>query len=220
MEDLWPPLRGFRNGLLFGTRIRLVDGFVKALLYHKGSVASAVKQVVDITFEHGSSLGTQVCLHKLVLLLLFKIKKQEEPWHWAIGGVASGALVWGRSTRFNEMLNLYLFSRVLVAWAKTIEVPSLVQRHAFRVWSTFIWAAVMYQFRVQQPLQITLVRSMQYLHDDSLREGWASWGAHLGSGAKSVPYLVLLVSVAKVLLRSDKSPPSVPRAPSYPENMV
>ena len=38
--------------------------------------------------------------------------------HWAVAGFVGGLLVWGNDTRFNEMMNLYLLSRVIVGFVK------------------------------------------------------------------------------------------------------
>lgn len=198
LNDALLPLKGARNAILFGTKIRLVDGIVKALLYSKGTLTDSIKQVVDVTFEHGSSLAAQVFFHKTLLILLRRIQGQDRPWHAALGGFIAGALIWGRTSRFNEMLNLYLLSRVLLAFARTVEVPPVVSNHSNRAFSALIWAAVMYQFHTKMPLQVTLETTMTYLHHDSMRYGWKSWGPNLGYGARAVPYVAALVWFLKL----------------------
>jgi len=204
-SEVLEPFKGFRNAMLLGTRIRLIDGIVKALLFNKGSWVAAAKQVIDITFEHGFSLGSQVFLHKNILLLLRKLQGREEHWHSAIGGLIGGALVWGRQTRFNEMLNLYVFARVIVAFGKSQEVPTVLTNHGFRIWAAFTWAMVMFQFRAKRPIQPTLASTMRYLHDDSTLTGSDSWLKNLGPGGQYFPYVSALVVFLKLTRFFDPS---------------
>ena len=65
-------LRGARNGILYGTRIRLVDAIVKTLLYSDRALFSraSAERILEATYEHGSSLGLSVAINKLVLVVL------------------------------------------------------------------------------------------------------------------------------------------------------
>jgi len=197
-SEVLEPFKGLRNAVLLGTRIRLVDGIIKALLYNKGSWVAAAKQVIDITFEHGFSLGSQVCMHKFILAFLRKLQGHEKQWHSAIGGFIGGAVVWGRPTKFNEMLNLYVFARVVMAFGKSCEAPAMLTNHGFRIWAAVTWAMVMFQFRAKRPLQPTLVSTMKYLHDDSTVIGPDSWLKNLGTGGQYFPYISAVVIFFKL----------------------
>ena len=76
-------LRGFRNGVLYGTRIRSVDTAVKLMLYHKGDFKSAVNKMISGVFEHGSSLGKFVAFYKLLCEALRNMSGDKVilPWH-------------------------------------------------------------------------------------------------------------------------------------------
>eukprot|EP00397_Hematodinium_sp_SG-2012_P044186 GEMP01049290.1.p2 GENE.GEMP01049290.1~~GEMP01049290.1.p2 ORF type:complete len:143 (+),score=24.36 GEMP01049290.1:351-779(+) len=127
----------------------------------------------------------------------------------------------GEHVALNEMLNLYVFSRVLMAYAKSIQVPAFVSQHAFRAWSAFIWASVMYQFRARHPLQYTMDATMRYLHDDPMKEGWASWGENLGTGARAIPFAAAIVWALKLSGVFTQEPMAkFEKTPSYPEALM
>jgi len=196
-EAVWGALRGFRNGVLYGTRIRSVDTAVKLLLYHRGDFTSAVNKIVDGVFEHSSSLGMFVAFYKGLCEALRQLSGEKVvlPWHSGVAGFIGGYYVWGKYSRyvlvfpfiivilshfsrtyffqtrsFNEMLNLYLYSRILYALSQTIAKKSpgltLPGGDNFRIWGAGVWAVVMYQFQANHPLQRSLRQSMSYLYND------------------------------------------------------
>ncbi|CAD7930601.1 unnamed protein product [Amoebophrya sp. A25] len=266
---------GFLHGVLYATRIRVVDGIVKTLLYSERSVSfeEIVNSVVNAAFVHGSSLGASVVVTKFVLLLCAKLQKNgifdtllrlvgqqpapgsarrwttatpttsvtflaaakdglfpgqpqdaivkprsfsgyseragsssERGWHWAVSGFCSGFLVWGSDSRFHDLMNMYIVSRVIVAaakwfadrklrWRENSNVRALVRR----LFSASSWAAVMYMYRMRFPLTASLRESMAYLYKDSrVRIRSDTWRENLGTGADFVPYVAVAVWLLKL----------------------
>lgn len=197
---------GFRNGILYGTRIRVVDALVKTVLYSRKPFLNVetLQKICQDAFEHGSSLGISVAINKSVAKLLEKVTQQTNvPWHQAVAGFAGGFLIWGNDSRFNEMMNMYILSRVIMGFFRNeaAKFPKFLRDHGFRLYAGVIWAFVLYQFHAKHPLQGSLQSSMSYLHEDSLyKEAKKSWKSNLGVGAKYVPYLAAFVWMVKVIL--------------------
>eukprot|EP00927_Polykrikos_kofoidii_P067036 TRINITY_DN62574_c0_g1_i1.p1 TRINITY_DN62574_c0_g1~~TRINITY_DN62574_c0_g1_i1.p1 ORF type:complete len:247 (-),score=39.56 TRINITY_DN62574_c0_g1_i1:84-824(-) len=215
-------LQGGRNGALYATKIRFVDGCVKALLYSRSSALGALTKVLDDTIEHASSLGGFAFLYKAFVLALESLCRRRWFWHPAAAGFVGGAVMWGRRSQFNEMINLYVFSRVCFALAQssTRSLPSIsFPMPPFRLWAAVVWALVMVQFESGAPLQPSLAASMRYLYRDSDIGGIEGWKRHLGRGAKFVPTLSMLVVAVRLLIAglARKSPlvsGDLPRVPS------
>lgn len=206
-------LNAGRNGVLYATRIRFVDGGVKALLYSRTSTFNAFVKVLDDTIEHASSLGSFALLYK-VLLAIQRRHQRSQPWQPALAGFVGGFLIWGRRTRFNEMINLYISSRVLFALAKALKRQismSVADRRRgmvalpgmpispFRLWAALTWALLMFQFEEEEPLQSSLASSLRYIYRDSNIMGQDGWVRNLGVGAKFIPPLTAFVVVSRVL---------------------
>ena len=66
-----------------------------------------------------------------------------------------------------------------------------------RLFSAFVWAAVLYEFRKSYPLQESLSQSMRYLHSDSALDNKKGWTKNLGRGAEMVPWIAVVVWMAK-----------------------
>eukprot|EP00929_Paragymnodinium_shiwhaense_P013462 TRINITY_DN121301_c0_g1_i1.p1 TRINITY_DN121301_c0_g1~~TRINITY_DN121301_c0_g1_i1.p1 ORF type:complete len:289 (+),score=61.72 TRINITY_DN121301_c0_g1_i1:34-900(+) len=205
-----------RNGVLYATKIRFVDGCIKALLYSRGHPSAAVVKILDETIEHATSLGSFALIYKSTLVSLGLLYKQKRRWHAALAGFLGGFFVWGRRSRLHEMINLYIFARVCFACAGSLaakiphDVYSNFQVTPFRVWAALTWGFVMMQFEEGSPLQHSLAASMRYLYRDSELRGRSSWAPSLGKGAQYVPFVSALVAVAKVAAMALKieGPPS------------
>lgn len=81
---------------------------------------------------------------------------------------------------------------------QVLNLGKLLVDHGFRLYSTVIWGAVIYQFHARYPLQGSLTSSMAYLHEDSYRrDAKTSWMLNLGSGGKYVPFAAIAIWAAK-----------------------
>ena len=63
---------------------------VMMILFHNGSLKEKLQKILENTIEHARKLGSFVFLYKLLVCLLNKIKKKQEPIHSLISGSVAG----------------------------------------------------------------------------------------------------------------------------------
>lgn len=162
-------LRGARNGVYYGAKIRLMHALVMTILFKKGSLKSKVKYIAQLTFEHARNLGKYVFLYKSLCCLLNRIRGKQSPVHSLIAGAACGGLIFGEKSSVNTQIVLYLFSRVVQGTAEALAKRGYLPNWAFYPHLTTIcWAVVMYLFEDDgTTLQPSLTQSMDYLYKDS-----------------------------------------------------
>ena len=108
-------LRGLRNGIYYGGRIRLMHSLVMAILYRTGSTKSIILEVITNTYRHAKSLGLYVFFYKSLVCILNKIRKKRSKTHSLISGFVIGFCIFGlNKNSINYQIILYLLSRVIV----------------------------------------------------------------------------------------------------------
>lgn len=97
----------------YGSRVRFVHGVVMTFLF-KSFNAQTIKVIVKNAWEHGKKLGTFVFFYKTVCILLAKMVG-ERPSNSFAAGFIVGGIIFGKKTPINYQINLYLFSRIIIA---------------------------------------------------------------------------------------------------------
>ena len=186
LEDFLPVLKGLRNGLEYGSRVRFVHSLVMTFLY-KSFNKKTIRSIFSNAWEHGKKLGLFVFLYKLSCLLLEQVLGRR-PLNSFIAGFVVGGLVFGKKTPINYQINLYLLSRTTIALAEMVyqrclsqegqggqEGDSRVKKYGFRVLAGLVWALAMWLFFVRKEvLQESLRSSMEHLYIDS-EKAVANW---------------------------------------------
>ncbi len=163
-------LRGLRNGLFYGGRIRLMHSLVMAILFRKGPISSMVKEVLSNTYQHAKSLGLFVFFYKSVVCLLNQIRKEPSKIHTLISGFVVGYFVFGMNQNsINYQIILYLLSRVIVGLVQKLAKKRKIGKMRFFPYlAMFSWAAVMILFEYnKKALQGSLASSMEFIFKDS-----------------------------------------------------
>lgn len=106
-------LKGLRNGLEYGSRVRFVHSLVMTFLF-KSFNPTTIKAIVRNAWEHGKKLGTFVFFYKTACILLAKFFGQR-PLNSFVAGFVVGGIVFGKKTPINYQINLYLLSRIIIA---------------------------------------------------------------------------------------------------------
>ena len=57
-------LKGLRNGIYYGGRIRMIHTFVMSFLFKKDSLSEILHEVFHVTYEHAKTLGLFVFCYK------------------------------------------------------------------------------------------------------------------------------------------------------------
>jgi peroxisomal membrane protein 4 len=162
-------IKGFRNGVVYGVRVRAPHTLIMTLLWSRGPVPEMAMKVFRAAKQHGMNLGKFAFIYKLGVAILGRLTGPQ-PWHAALMGAVCGALFWGDRSPVNVQVNMYLLSRILSGFIhlyleKQKVTPSPV---AFKLYAATMWACVMYLFfHHPQVLQVSLQSSMNYIYHDS-----------------------------------------------------
>eukprot|EP00667_Euglena_gracilis_P017680 EG_transcript_18667 len=168
-------VKGFRNGMVYGTKVRFTNALVMALLFGSGRLLPRLWRVVDATKSHAVRLGTHVAIVKATLVLLSVLQGGPTPRQALVGGFIGGWIVWGDESPLAEQVNLYLMSRVLLGLVRLLQKQAghSTPPHSFRLFAAIVWALSAGLFFTDASLYPSgLSLSMEYLYRDS--ERWTS----------------------------------------------
>jgi|JI6StandDraft_1071083.scaffolds.fasta_scaffold566591_1 peroxisomal membrane protein 4 len=99
LDHIVSVLRGLRNGIYYGGKVRLVHAFVMMLLF-KTISKSEIKNIFKLGYEHARNLGIFVFSYKALCIILAKIWG-EKPVNHFISGFIFGFFVFGKKTPVN-----------------------------------------------------------------------------------------------------------------------
>jgi peroxisomal membrane protein 4 len=180
-HDLLAILKGTRNGLVYGTKVRFPHALVMTFLFRSGTFREKLSQTFLATKTHAKNLATFVTIYKTVMLLLRRLSSagKERSSDSFFAGLLGGYLVFGRGDQgtVNQQIVIYVFARVALALAKlsvekgVIKDPQgKVRGNSWGVFAAVSWGLVMWLFRWEEgSLQGSLRSSMEYLYIDSGR---------------------------------------------------
>ncbi|GAA5881708.1 hypothetical protein JCM1840_000344 [Sporobolomyces johnsonii] len=196
-HDVLAILKGARNGLVYGARVRAPHALVMTLVFHSGSWQQRLRYVYRATKQHSLNLARFVAIYKTCLLVQKTLaggKARSMDTFWA--GLVGGWIVFGERNAVNEQIVLYVVSRVITSFLPRSGPPPappppgpsssvaadgfpLPPGHpypksrppnskVFELYSALAWGLVMYLFRERRDrLHGGMVSSMQYLYLDS-----------------------------------------------------
>ncbi|KAH8145085.1 uncharacterized protein LAJ45_10865 [Morchella importuna] len=122
-HDLLTILKGLRNGLVYGTKVRFPHALVMVLLFRTGTLRSKATQILTATRTHATNLGLFVTLYKTTMLALRHLSPtgKERSADSFVAGALGGYVVFGRGgsgNSVNMQIVVYVFARVVLALAK------------------------------------------------------------------------------------------------------
>lgn len=170
LGDILRIIRGIRNGVYYGGKVRFMHSFVMALIFMKGSLYERMKKVIKMTAEHAFRLGLYVGLYKFIVLLLQKITKSDRKLFYFISGFFSGFVIYrnGESS-INQQIIMYLVSRNLIGVSKNLQDKGVFPKiKFFSILACVSWGLVMLLYEDnKETLQKSLASSMDFLYKDS-----------------------------------------------------
>ncbi|RPB17733.1 peroxisomal membrane protein 4 [Morchella conica CCBAS932] len=187
-HDLLTILKGLRNGLVYGTKVRFPHALVMVLLFRTGTLRSKATQILTATRTHATNLGLFVTLYKTTMLALRHLSPtgKERSADSFVAGALGGYVVFGRGgsgNSVNMQIVVYVFARVVLALAKLAvsdgplcvvrgeKAREGVGRVAWPLFAGGSWAMVMWLFRwYPEAVQASMRSSMVYLYDNA--ETW------------------------------------------------
>jgi len=145
-KELIAIVRGFRNGVVYGFKIRLPHAFVMTMLFRSGSLHDKFRAIARATYNHSKNLGVYVAVFKIVRLLMRLLRAKEDHFNTVVGGLVGGALVFGHNDPINSQINMYVMSRVIFGFGRTLLRHNVCSYYPqiFTAFAGIVWSAVMY----------------------------------------------------------------------------
>ncbi|XP_074646215.1 peroxisomal membrane protein 4-like [Tubulanus polymorphus] len=164
-------IKGFRNGAVYGCKIRFPHALVMAFLFKNGSLASKFKFILEATLTHAKNLALLTTSYKGLSGIFEWLQSEKTQVHTLVAASISGYLVFGKYNKVNEQVNLYLLSRILYAGVKVMQKRGYfpqTERPVFPWFAAFVWGIVLWLFENEkETLQSSLLSSMTYIYSDS-----------------------------------------------------
>ncbi|KAF1975299.1 mitochondrial carrier [Bimuria novae-zelandiae CBS 107.79] len=196
-HDVLALVKGIRNGIVYGTKVRFPHALVMIFLFRSGSLRSKCWLVFKATRQHARNLGFFALTYKATMLFLKHTSPEgkERRYDAFLAGLLGGYTVFGRTigNSVSQQIVIYVFARVALALAKLAVQPRtpgsggvgwgvLEERSKLRNalvkngWVGFAslsWAMVMYVWRWHpEAVQPSLRSSMNYIYGQS--DDWDS----------------------------------------------
>lgn len=174
---LFTALKGFRNGMVYGTRVRAPHALVLNLVWSKAPYSTIPGKVYRVTKEHALGLGYSAVTFVLVRTALKYLQGSAQLWHSIVAGYVIGFVFWGNpGSPVHLQMMMYVMSRMVCAMYHLIveKYALTVPTVAYRFYSGALWALVMY-FLLGHPnmIQSSMRQSLQYIFLDS--GSYSSW---------------------------------------------
>ncbi|KAM7090568.1 peroxisomal membrane protein 4 isoform 1-T1 [Ciconia maguari] len=106
-------LKGFRNGAVYGAKIRAPHALVMTFLFKSGSLREKLKSIAKATYIHSRNLAYFVFTYKGLMALQSQLQGKKIPFHSFFAACIGGWLVFGENNPINSQIIMYLLSRIL-----------------------------------------------------------------------------------------------------------
>lgn len=172
-------LKGARNGIVYGAKIRFPHALVMVFLFGSGTPREKFRKILTATRQHASRLGMYVALYKTVMIVLRDLfhNGKQSPNDSFIAGLIGGWYMFGERTPVNEQVRielltqivLYCVGRCIASLIPRADVPSDYPAHkvipvdntSHQIFAALTWGWVMWLFtNRRQNLNGGLVNSM------------------------------------------------------------
>ncbi|GBG23815.1 Peroxisomal membrane protein 4 [Hondaea fermentalgiana] len=208
--------RAFRNGLFYGTKIRLVHAGVMTLLFRRNSdIKKMLDPVARMTYEHSRNLAMFAGFYKLFLAVsrLVRLRlgdRLETPpgvptsqLETILAAGLTANLVWARYSSVNSQIVMYLLSRVIFAFCHLLAkreiqpFASISFSQAYPWLATSVWASVLWLYEYHpETLQVSLFSSMDFLYHQT--NEWSTAEDFLPSPATAGVFVYLVLRARQI----------------------
>lgn len=193
-HDALTLVKGIRNGIVYGSKVRFPHALVMIFLFRSGSFRTKCWLVFKATRQHARNLGFFALMYKSTMLFLKHTSPTGKERHYDsfLAGLVGGYTVFGRDIHnsVSQQIVIYVSARVFLALGKLAvqprhvgkiegggggmglianeELRREVMRNGWPVFATLSWAMVMYLFRWHpETVQSSLRSSMSYIYVQS-----------------------------------------------------
>ncbi|KAF2146723.1 uncharacterized protein K452DRAFT_348435 [Aplosporella prunicola CBS 121167] len=126
-HELLTLVKGVRNGIVYGTKVRFPHALVMIFLFRSGTLRQKASLVFKATRTHARNLGLFCLVYKASMLALRHTAPHGKERHYDafLAGLAGGYTVFGRGIQssVNQQIVIYVFARVVLAYAKLLVQP-------------------------------------------------------------------------------------------------
>ncbi|KAF2118448.1 mitochondrial carrier domain-containing protein [Lophiotrema nucula] len=121
-HDILALVKGIRNGIVYGTKVRFPHALVMIFLFRSGSFRTKCLLVYRATRQHARNLALFALVYKSSMLLLKNISPTGKERHYDafVAGLLGGYTVFARTINnsVSQQIVIYVFARVVLAIAK------------------------------------------------------------------------------------------------------
>ncbi|XP_008701416.1 peroxisomal membrane protein 4 isoform X1 [Ursus maritimus] len=164
-------LKGFRNGAVYGAKIRAPHALVMTFLFRSGSLQEKLRAILQATYTHSRNLACFVFTYKGLCALQAHVQGETYQVHSFLAAFVGGLLLFGGNNNINSQISMYLLSRVLFALCRLGVEEGYIPKprwDPFPLFTGLVWGLVLWLFEYHRPtLQPSLQSSMTYLYQDS-----------------------------------------------------
>eukprot|EP01121_Diplochlamys_sp_Union-15-3_P000404 TRINITY_DN1037_c0_g1_i6.p1 TRINITY_DN1037_c0_g1~~TRINITY_DN1037_c0_g1_i6.p1 ORF type:complete len:235 (-),score=10.54 TRINITY_DN1037_c0_g1_i6:52-756(-) len=179
LECVLSAIRGIRNGIVTGIRIRLpyiMQALIYAVLFRDQKFIDKTKFVIKQMLIHGRNLGLFVFIYKSICCVFrqYGISNGLESW---VAGYIGGYYAFGGSDgipgEVNNQIVLYLFARGVQGFFRLLHRKGIVRHDVkkgtgFRIFAGFSLALILYMTEYQSELLTRgFMATMNNLYYDS-----------------------------------------------------
>ncbi|GAA5964385.1 hypothetical protein JCM3765_006398 [Sporobolomyces pararoseus] len=124
-HDILAILKGARNGLVYGARVRGPHALVMSLIFQTGTLQQRLRYVYKATKQHSLNLAKFVAIYKTCLLLQKTLAGgKQRSLDTFFAGLIGGWCVFGERNAVNEQIVLYVVSRVITSFLPRAGPPA------------------------------------------------------------------------------------------------
>ena len=141
-------IRGLRNGLYYGGKVRFAHSIVMSLLFQKNvPILDRLRLAIKLSWQHGRNLGTFVLIYKLTQCALYQFFDKQHSGFAFLAGMVGAFFVWRDHNSINQQICYYLLSRVIEGlFKKARDLGYLPDIQIFGAVSMLCWGIVMFLF--------------------------------------------------------------------------
>merc|ERR550532_2264629 len=83
-------IKGFRNGLVYGAKIRFPHALVMTFLFKGGPLLTKARAIFDATYTHSTNLASFVITYKGLCLLMREMEGKTAEYHSFLAALVGG----------------------------------------------------------------------------------------------------------------------------------
>jgi peroxisomal membrane protein 4 len=170
LEALLSIIRGVRNGIVYGCKIRFPHALVMTVLFRDGTLYDKARAIFKATTQHAKNLGLFALIFKTIRIIMRYLRQTDDGLNTFVAGLVGGYFRFGENDPITSQINMYIMSRVIFGLANGLVRYEVVPYYpqTYTAFGSIIWGLVMWLFFHHRGLlQRSMEQSMQYIYVDS-----------------------------------------------------